>query len=134
MRMLFALLCFLFLCNVCLIAKDDKQDLKSLYDSHRWFELRDAVTKDDAPAFYRGVVACAFNDLRGCENKFRVIFKSKPQSDEAVEAHRTLASAYLTHGMYKKTLAEVNALLAIRPQDSDASGDRSLLAKLAQFP
>jgi predicted aspartyl protease len=45
-----------------------------------------------------------------------------------------LASAYLTHGEYKKTLAEVNALLAIRPDDSDASGDRPLLAGLAQFP
>jgi predicted aspartyl protease len=59
------------------------------------------------------------------------VFKSEPDSDEAVEAHRVLASAYLTHGKYKKTLAQVDALLAIRLTDTDASGDLPLLAELA---
>ena len=37
---------------------------KSLYDGDRWFELRDPVERDGAPAFYQGAVASAPNDLR----------------------------------------------------------------------
>lgn len=133
MRKFFVVLCFLFLFSVCLTATDDEMNLKSLYDSHRWFELRNAIAKGNAPAFYRGVVACAFNDMRECDQKLKAVFRYESQSDEAVEAHRSLASAYLTHGEYKKTLHEVDALLAIRSNDADASGDRPLLVELAQF-
>jgi predicted aspartyl protease len=119
---------------VCFAADQQGENLKSLYDAHRWFELRDAVAKGGAPAFYQGVVACALNDLRGCEKKLQPVFESEPHSDQAIEAHRTLASAYLTHGDYKRTLAQVDALLGVRPDDSDASGDRTLLAELARFP
>jgi hypothetical protein len=133
MRKVFVL-CSLLLLSVYLSAHKDEKNLKSLYDSHRWFELRDAAVDVHAPVFYRGVVACALNDLSGCNKKLQAIFQSKSRSDEAVEAHRTLASAYLTHGEYKKTLGEVDALLAIRPGDSDALGTRPLLAELAQFP
>ena len=134
MRKPLTLLCFLFLFTICLTANEEEKNLKSLYDSHRWFELRDAIAEGNAPAFYQGVVACAFNNLRGCDKTLKAVFKSKPASEEAVEAHRTLASAYLVHGQYKKALAEVDALLAIRPHDNDASAGRSLLAELAEFP
>ena len=131
MRILVASLVFLPL--TCLAADNDRPDLKSLYDTHRWFELRDSVKKGDA-AFYRGAVACAFNDLRRCEKKFRDVFNSAPRSDDAVEAHRILASAYFTHGEYKKALAQVDAILGIRPTDGDALGGRPVLAVLSDTP
>jgi hypothetical protein len=80
-------------------------------------------------------VACAFNDLRRCEKKLGAVIKSRPQSDDAIEAHKLLASAYLRQGKYREALAQVNAVLALRPRDSDAQGDDlSLLAALRGSP
>ena len=95
-----------------------------------------SIRKGDATAFYQGAIACAFNDVHRCEKKFRYVFNSAPRSDEAVEAHRTLASAYLTHGEYgKKALAQVDAILALRPTDADALGGHPVLsAALADTP
>src|SRR6516162_2609090 len=53
---------------------------------------------------------------------------------KAVEAHRILASAYFTHGKYKKALAQVDAILALRPADSDALSSRPVIAILAESP
>ena len=127
-------LCFLLFYTFCIgalsiSARGDDASLKALYDGHRWFELRDFVGKGGASAFYQGAVACAFNDLRRCDKKLRAVFTS-----EAVEAHRILASAYFTHGKYKKALAQVDAILALRPNDSDASSGRPVIAVLAQSP
>ena len=132
-------LCFLLLYTFCISvhsirAHGDDTSLKSLYDGHRWFELRDFVGKGGASAFYQGAVACAFNDLRRCDKKLRAVFSSAPRSDEAVEAHRILASAYFTHGKYKKALAQVDAILALRPTDSDALSGRPVITILAESP
>lgn len=126
--------CWILLVSLCFSARQDDANLKSLYDSHQWFELRDSVRKGGASAFYQGAVACAFNDVRGCERKFRDVFHSTPMSDDAVEAHRILASAYFTHGEYKKALAEVDAILALRPTDGDALGGRPVLAAFSDTP
>lgn len=127
-------LCSLLLFTFCIGAYGDDASLESLYDGHRWFELRDVVKKEGASPFYQGAVACAFNDLRRCEKKLRAVFNSTSRSDEAVEAHRILASAYFTHGKYKKALAQVDSILALRPADSDASSDRAVIAILAESP
>jgi Aspartyl protease len=127
-------LCALILCAVASSARAQAASLKPLYEQHRWFDLRDLVEKHPVPAFYQGAVACAFNDLGRCETEFRGVFKSAPSSCEAIEAHRILASAYFTHGEYNKALAQVDALLALSPADSDALSDRPLFAVLARSP
>jgi hypothetical protein len=129
-----AAICFLPSVLLSFAAGVDRPDLKSLYDGHRWFELRDAVAKGDAPVFYIGLIACAFDDVRKCDRELEAVFKSSPQSDEAVEGHRTLASAYFRHGKYREALRQVDAILAVRPKDSDALDGRPLLAALAEFP
>src|SRR5215472_12561560 len=129
-----AALCSLLLFTFCIDVHGDDSSLKSLYDGHRWFELRDFIEKEGASAFYQGAVGCAFNDLRRCDKKLRAVFNSAPRSDEAVEAHRILASAYFTHGKYKKALAQVDAILALRPSDADASSGRPVLAAVADIP
>jgi len=126
--------CWVLLASLCFGAQQDDTILKSLYGNHQWFELRDRIREGGASAFYEGTVACTFNDVRRCEERFRDLFNSTPRSDEAVEAHRTLASAYLTHGEYQKALAQVDAILALRPADADALGDRPVLAALADTP
>jgi hypothetical protein len=134
MRILVACLVLFPLTTACVAANSDRPDLKSLYDTHRWFELRDSVAKGGAPVFYKGVVACAFNDLRRCEKKLRAVLDSDSRSDEAVESHRVLASAYFTHAKYKKALAQVDAILALRPGDSDALSGRPVIAILSESP
>jgi len=126
--------CWFFLASLCFGAQKDDTNLRSLYDSHQWFELRNSVRKGGASVFYQGAVACAFNDVRGCERRFRDVFHSEPRSDNAVEAHRILASAYFTHAEYKKALAQVDAILALRPTDGDALGGRPVLAALSDTP
>jgi Aspartyl protease len=84
--------------------------------------------------FYQGVVAGAFNDLHRCEKKLTTVIKSRPQSDEAMQAHRLLATAYLRQGKYREALAQVDALLALRPGDSSLGDAPPLLAALRGFP
>src|SRR3982074_2108585 len=115
-------------------AMNDRPDLKSLYDAHRWFELRDSVAKGTTSVFYQGAVACAFNDLHRCKKKLASVNKSFPHSDDAIEAHRLLASAYMRQGKYREAFAEVTALLALRPGDSDARDELPLPAALPAFP
>lgn len=134
MRVLVAWLALLALTQTYPAADDDRPDLKSLYDARRWFELRDSVAKGAAPDFYHGAVACSFNDMHRCERKLGAVVKSRPRSDEAVEAHRVLASAYLRQGKYREALAQVDAVLTLRPRDSDAGNVRPLLATLSESP
>ena len=114
-------------------ARGDHASLKSLYDAHRWFELRDNLATGGASVFYQGAVACAFNDVRRCEKKLSYVIKSAPQSDDAVEAHRLLGAAYFRLGKYRRAFTHVDALLRLRPEDSDALGDRPVLAALRGF-
>ena len=76
-------LCSLLLFTFCIDVHGDDSSLKSLYDGHRWFELRDFIEKEGASAFYQGAVACVFNDLRRCDKKLRAVFNSAPRSDES---------------------------------------------------
>ena len=133
MRILVACLVLLALTQICLAADNDRPDLKSLYDAHRWFELRESLAKGTAPAFYRGAVACAFNDLHRCERELKPVIKSPLKFDEAIEAHRLLAAAYFRQGKHREALTHVDDLLALRPEDSDVRDDRPLLAALRDF-
>lgn len=127
-------LCLLLLTPLCFGSHNDDATLKSLYDAHRWFELRESVGKDPTRAFYLGAVACAFNDLHGCEKKLAPVIEARPKSDGAIEAHRLLAAAYLRQGKYREALVQVDALLDLRPGDSDVQDDRPLLLALSEFP
>ena len=131
---LWMLLVFSVVSSRFLGAASDDASLKALYDAHRWFELRDVVLKGNAPLFYQGAVACAWNDLHRCEKKVAVVIKSRPQSDEALQAHRLLTYAYLRQGRYREALAQADSVLALKPGDSDVQGDRPLLAVLSEFP
>ncbi|HEY6372120.1 MAG TPA: aspartyl protease family protein [Candidatus Sulfotelmatobacter sp.] len=133
-RVVAALLAIVVLSSRCFAAASDGARLKALYDAHRWFELRDAVAKGNAPLFYQGAVACAWNDLHRCAKKLAGVIKSRPQSDEALQAHRLLTYAYLRQGKYRGALAQADAVLALKPSDSEVQGDRPLLAVLSEFP
>lgn len=134
MRTFVVWLGLLALGQTCLAADNDKPDLKCLYDAHRWFALRDAVRKTDAPLFYRGAVACVFNDVRQCEKNFKAVIGSQPRSEQAHAAHSLLAAVYLRYGQYRKALSQVDGMLVLEPDDSDAKSVRPLLAALNRSP
>ena len=125
---------YLALGSICIGAPGDDAKLKLLFNDRRWFDLRDSVSPRGTSAFYQGLVACAFNEIHHCEQKLGTVITSHPKSDEAIEAHRRLASLYLIHGRYREALAHVDAVLTIHPEDSDALSVRPLLATLSEFP
>jgi predicted aspartyl protease len=133
-RRIVALVCFLALVPVSFPADRSDAKFKSLYDAHQWFALRDAVKGGNAPAFYRGATACAFNELPHCEKELEQDFKSEAKSEDAVEGHRILTSVYLRQGRYRNALVQADAVLALNPGDSDAQGDRPMLVALSEFP
>lgn len=114
--------------------QNDTASLQSLYAAHRWFELRDVVAKGNAPEFIQGAVACAFNDLSLCGQKLKPVIESSLRPEETVEAHRLLASLYLRQGRYREALTEIDALLRLKPTDTDAQEDRPFLTALKDFP
>ena len=127
-------LCLLAIIFACPVAGDERPALKSLYDSHQWFELRDAVLKTDAPPFYRAAVVCARNDVRACEQDVKAFVKSDPRSEETYEVRSLLASACLRNGLYRETLTQLDELLAMKPNAQDIGNFRPMVATLAKFP
>ena len=114
-------------------AEQNKVDLGSLYDSHRWFELRNVVAGTGASSFYKGAVECAFNNLPRCEKLLYRVLKYHPGKKEAVEAHRLLLSVYFREGKYNRALKEADELLALDPDDADSKDDLPLLRALSGF-
>ena len=66
------------------------EDLRALYDAHRWFELRQAARTKDAPIFLQGAMACVFNDSRRALRDLGQVIRSAPASDEAYAARELL--------------------------------------------
>ena len=119
--------------STCLAASTRVPDVKALYDGHRWFALRDALDRT-APVFYRGAVACAFNDVHDCEKTLRSIIRSNPRSEEAAEARGLLLSLYHRAGHFGQALAEIDALLAAYPDNDSLKSARGLFGALGQYP
>jgi hypothetical protein len=123
----------LFWASTCVTASVRAPDLKRLFDEHRWFELRDAID-ETSPAFYRGAVACVFNDGSGCEKTFRSAIRSAPRSEDAAEARGLLLSLYHRAGRFRRAVAEIDGLLATDPDNTSLKSARALFGALARYP
>ena len=94
--------------------------LKSLYERHQWFELRDEIARQaDVPALYRGAVAAAFNNRKEAETILRDLIAAAPGPNAAYEAHKWLVF-YLRAGQYGQAVAETRAKWVALP-DRDKS-------------
>jgi predicted aspartyl protease len=99
------------------------------------FRLRDEVAQNPASLdFYAGEVACAFNDVATCEEKFKKVTAAEPNSMVAAGGHHILAYALLREGRFARALHELDALLAIDPKDPDANDTRPFFEALSHFP
>jgi predicted aspartyl protease len=119
----------------CFAADRADSDLKSLYDAHDWFKLRDAVVRSaDAPAFYRGAVECAFNNLADAERDFRAAEAIGGDSTHAAEAHGLLAYAYMRSGRYRQTYAHLYAMQRLLPGTPGIRSALAMFSALSRYP
>lgn len=118
----------------CFAADQRAAELKTLYDAHDWFQLRDAAGAGNAPAFYQGVAACAFNRLKDCERNLHSAIQSAPHSDEAYKAHEVLDYAYQRAGAYGRAFSELNELLKAKPDAADVQNARTFYAGFSRYP
>jgi len=119
----------------CLAADRTDSELKALFDAHDWFKLRDAIGRSvDAPAFYRGAVACAFNDIKEAERQFRAVFGASGDAHQAADAHGLLAHAYMRSGRYAQTQAHLAAMRKLLPEISGLNSSLALFSALSRYP
>jgi hypothetical protein len=119
--------------NVCVVARQSRPGRQS--EAHQMFLLRDKVRRHPrSPDFYSAEVACAFNDTATCQERFGKVIASAPNSGEAKQVHHMLAYALLREGRYLRSLTEIDRLLAIDPNDSDANDTRPFFEALGHFP
>ena len=116
------------------VASSQNAKLKSLYEAHQWFELRDAIQPTMAPAFYLGVVASAFNDVKLAEKYLQAVIKSAPQSVEAFDARELLIYVYMRSGRFRQAYSEVEKALAVKPDDLDLKNALALFGAISQYP
>ena len=115
-------------------AGERETNVRSLYDGHHWFALRNLVMRGKISGFYRGAVECAFNRPKAAREDLATVIRNAPHSADAYEAHSMLAGMYLRSGQFREALAEVDAMLAERPDAEDAKNVRPLFSALSQFP
>ncbi len=71
---------------------------RSLFERHRWFELRDAIAGRPAPPLYRGAIAAAFNRSDEAERNLRAAVRAATTTRAANEAREGLATLYMRLG------------------------------------
>jgi tetratricopeptide (TPR) repeat protein len=112
----------------------ERPSLKLLYDQHRWFELRDATTGQEAPPLYRGAVASAFNDSKTAEKYLNETIKSQPNSDVAKDAHGILAKLYVRAGRYQQAVQQLDEMLRIKPGQFGRQEHACCIRRMEQTP
>jgi predicted aspartyl protease len=109
-------------------------ELAALFASQDWFALRDAVERSpDSPAFYRGAVASAFNDVDAAERDFRAVIETPSDVQQAFQAHGLLAHAYMRTGRYRFTHAHLAAMQKLIPETSGLKAGVALFSALSRF-
>jgi hypothetical protein len=112
----------LFCCVVtssCFGQTTSASQLQAFSDSHQWFALRDAIAQAKAPLYYRASTEYAFNQVKPAQKHLNAIIKAAPHSNNAYEAHGTLANLYFRNGLYREAYLQIEAMLAEKPDAAD---------------
>jgi clan AA aspartic protease (TIGR02281 family) len=117
-----------------LSAAQGGDSLRSLYDQHRFFELRDAIKGQSASALYLGAVASAFNDTKNAEKYLNRVIRQEPGSDNAYEAHAHLAYLYARLGRNREAVQQFDRMLAMKPNSPDVQNDRAVFVGFTHYP
>ena len=120
--------------SVAAFAADQPVNLKSLYEGHHWFQLRDAIANEKAPELYQGAVAAAFDQRDEAVAHLQRAITSAPQSSEAVEAREILLHLFMRASQYSKAVSVMKEQIAARIGKPATDGDRASIALLSQLP
>jgi gag-polyprotein putative aspartyl protease len=113
---------------------DRNPNLQLLRQAHRWFDVRDAVHGLSAGGFYRGAVACAFNEFPQCLDYLTPIIERAPRSHQAYQAHELLTWAYMRRGEFSSALSHTDSMLVIKKNEGSPLATRALLSVLSHIP
>ena len=117
-------------------ATSGKPELRLLYEKHRWFDLREAMKRNEqnVPDLYLGAVASAFNNREDAEKHLRRAIERAPDSKDAIEAHEMLGYMYARSGQYGDVVEQFDAMLRIKPDRPDVKNVRSMYASFSRHP
>ena len=96
-------------------------DLRTLYDSHRWFELREAIAGRTVDPLYEGAVASAFNHPATAERALKRAMARATTAVQANDARGLLAIQYIRAGRSADAAPLLEAILAAAPDRDDVS-------------
>ena len=106
--------------------------LKTLYEGHQWFALRDAIAQGDAPTFYHAAVEAAFDEIEPAEKDLGQVIVQSPHSADAYEAHQLLATMFFRHGLYRKSLEQLRAMSNEKPEAKDVQNEMAFFTALGK--
>ncbi|HUL71867.1 MAG TPA: aspartyl protease family protein [Vicinamibacterales bacterium] len=112
----------------------DDANFRELYDTNRWFELRNAIDGKTAPALYRGAVASAFNRIEEAEKYLRQAVRESPDPHAANEARGLLALLYVRLGRSSDAGRLIDDFLRVEPDRSDMRNLRVVFGAFADRP
>jgi clan AA aspartic protease (TIGR02281 family) len=111
----------------------DADQLRALADSHQWFALRDAVQNmAHPPLLYRGAVACAFNDVKRCEQDMQRVVHGGSAADRA-DAHGFLMVLDAMAGRFRLAMIDSKERLKLRGTLSAPDGLHAVLSAFGQY-
>lgn len=108
--------------------------LKSVYETHQWFKLRDAIDAAADREFYEGAVACAFNDFKQALPILSNVIKTAPGSGQASEARGLLIYLYQRAGRFPEAVSQIDQLLKLDPANANLKSARAFFRSLSQYP
>ena len=97
----------------------DEVELRRLFATSSWFELRDAIEGRNAASLYRGAVASAFNRASDAEAYLNRAIREASNAEAANEARETLANLYMRLGRSSDMLRVLDDALAAAPSRAD---------------
>lgn len=110
------------------------EDCLSLSEMHQDFELVVAANSPAAPEFCKGASAISLQRLRAGKRHFSRFLRGNPDDRAVYRVHEVLTMAYFRVGGYRQSLAELKAMLSIRPSSEDAKAMLPLLTALSRYP
>ncbi len=100
-----------------------------------WFAVQLAQGQSKALSrLCKGEMDAAEDHRRQAETELNEVIKAAPHSDDAYAAHSALAHFYLRVGRFHDAEAQIETMLAARPNAEDLANVHSLYALLAEHP
>lgn len=114
-------------------AQSGNEELRKLYDAHRWFELRDLVSKRTADLFFRAAAETAFHQDRRAQADLSRFLASHPTAEMEVEARELILGMAFREGRYQSALNQAQQIRSMKPDAQDIANFIPTLKVLAPF-